>query len=107
MPTLDDSKLRTFVRAVFRAHNVPPAVARTVADSLVLANLKGHDSHGVQRVTQYLDWMQRGWINPRGKLSVLRKTPSLLLVDGNFQFGQVIGRQATAMAIRKAKRMGT
>jgi uncharacterized oxidoreductase len=92
--------------AIFRAHGVSASVARTVADSLVLANLTGHDSHGVQRVTQYLDWIRRGWIQPRGKLTVVRDKPNLLLVDGGFQFGQVIGRKATRMAMRKAKRGG-
>src|ERR1043166_1523569 len=80
--------------AIFRAHGVSASVARTVADSLVLANLTGHDSHGVQRVTQYLDWIRRGWIQPRGKLTVVRDKPNLLLVDGGFQFGQVVGRKA-------------
>lgn len=106
MPRLSAPRLTQFVAAIFRAHAVPRAIARVVAESLVLANLKGHDSHGVQRVVQYLDWMRRGWINPRGKLTVVRETPSLLLVEGDFQFGQVIGRQATARAIRKAKRTG-
>ncbi len=106
MPLIATRKLTPFVAAIFRAYDVPSAIARTVAESLVLANLKGHDSHSVQRVVQYLDWMQRGWINPRGKLRVVRDKPSLLLVEGGFQFGQVIGRQATAMAIRKAKRAG-
>jgi len=106
MPRLPAPRLTQFVAAIFRAYDVPSTIARTVAESLVLANLKGHDSHGIQRVVQYLDWMQRGWINPLGKLKVVRETPSLLLVDGDFQFGQVIGRQATVRAIRKAKRAG-
>ena len=104
---IDPSDLQTMVTAIFRAHKVPAPVARTVAQSLVLANLKGHDSHGVQRVPQYLDWLGRNWINPRGKLSVVRETPGMLLVDGDFQFGQVVGRKATAMAIKKARSAGT
>jgi uncharacterized oxidoreductase len=104
--TVRPAALTRLAAAIFRAHRVPARIAQTVAASLVLANLKGHDSHGVQRVVQYLDWMKRGWINPHGKLTVVRETPSLLLVEGGFQFGQVIGRQATARAIRKAKRKG-
>jgi uncharacterized oxidoreductase len=106
MPTIAPNILAQFTTAIFSASDIPSDVARQVADSLVLANLSGHDSHGVIRVIEYIDWTARGWINPQGKLTVVREQPCILILDGGFQFGQVIGRQAMELGIAKAKAEG-
>jgi uncharacterized oxidoreductase len=98
--------LTAFVRDIFEACGVEENTAQTVADSLVLANLKGHDSHGVIRVLEYVPWIEKGWIVPSAQLEVVRETESLLLVDGHWGFGQVVGREVTALAITKAKQNG-
>ena len=54
MPTVAVAPLTTFVRDIFVAYGVPAGKAEIVARSLVLANLKGHDSHGVIRVIEYV-----------------------------------------------------
>lgn len=106
MPTVDAGPLTDFVRDIFVACGVSESKSEIVARSLVLGNLKGHDSHGVIRVIEYVAWMAKGWIVPDAELEVLRETDSMLLVDGHFGFGQVIGREATALAIEKAKQGG-
>ena len=95
MPTLAAADLTEFVCGIFVAKGTAQDIAHTVAKSLVLANLRGHDSHGVIRVMQYVDWMDRGWIQPEGRLEIIRDCGAVLVVDGHFQFGQVVGRQAT------------
>ena len=106
MPNVDAQLLIPFVRHIFEAHDVPSAVAQQVARSLVLSNLKGHDSHGIFRVTQYVEWLSRGWINPNAELEVLLDDGSILMTDGHYGFGQYIGRQATRMAIDKTQQLG-
>jgi uncharacterized oxidoreductase len=106
MPTIDARVLADFTAAIFERSAVPPDVARVVAESLVLSNLKGHDSHGVIRIIEYVDWVKRGWTNPHGRLTVLREQPCILALDGDFGFGQVIGREALKLGIAKAKREG-
>jgi uncharacterized oxidoreductase len=106
MITIATEPLESFVQAIFERKAAPPAVAQQVARSLVLANLRGHDSHGVIRVIEYVDWMDRGWIDPGGQLEVIADRGPVLMVDGHSQFGQVIGRQATDLAIAKAKQHG-
>ena len=106
MPTINAKTLTDFAAAIFERSAVPPAVARQVADSLVQANLKGHDSHGVIRIIEYVDWVAKGWVNPKGRLTVVREQPCILLLDGDFGFGQVIGREATNLGIAKAKKEG-
>lgn len=106
MATLNSATLTDFVKRIFVAYGVPDKQAQTVAWSLVLGNLKGHDSHGTIRVIEYIAWMEKGWIVPDAELEILRETDSLLHIDGHFGFGQVIGREATALAIEKAKKSG-
>ena len=106
MPTIEPTALQEFVTNIFLAKEVTEEVAATVAESLVLSNLKGHDSHGFIRVIEYVDWLNRGWIQPEGELEIIKDTDTILIVDGHFQFGQVIGRQATALAIERTKGNG-
>jgi uncharacterized oxidoreductase len=106
MPTVLAPGLTQLVSAVFMAYGADETVARIVAESLVLSNLKGHDSHGVIRVADYVSVVERGLIFPNAKPEILRETESLLLVDGNWGFGQVVGRTATEWAIPKAKGSG-
>ena len=72
MPRLDPEILTDFATLIFEASELPPDVARQVAESLVLANLSGHDSHGVIRIIAYVAWTELGWVNPHGTLSVVR-----------------------------------
>jgi len=106
MPTVNFPALEQFICEIFEAKEVPSEVAKIVAESLVLGNLRGHDSHGVIRVSQYVEWLDLGWIQPAEKLEVVRDHGPILIVDGHYQFGQVIGRQATGLAITKAKAEG-
>jgi hydroxycarboxylate dehydrogenase B len=98
--------LEDLCRRVFEAHHVPAPVAAVVARSLVLGNLKGHDSHGVIRVIDYVDWLARGWIEPAGELEVIRDDGPILVTDGHFGFGQYVGRQATELAIERTRSLG-
>jgi len=106
MPNIAASQLIDLTKRIFVAHGVPVEVARDVADSLVLGNLKGHDSHGVIRIIEYVDWLAKGWIDPHAELEVLSDDGAILVVDGHSGFGQVIGRKATELAIEKSKVLG-
>lgn len=106
MPTIDAMTLTEFATAIFERSQIPAAESRRVAESLVLANLKGHDSHGVIRIMEYVDWVRRGWIEPAAHLDVVREQPCILILNGNFGFGQVVGREAIRLGIEKAQREG-
>jgi uncharacterized oxidoreductase len=106
MPVFQPAPLTDFAANIFRAHGVSADIAAAVARSLILADLKGHASHGVIRIVEYVDWLGRGWINPAGKLEVLRDQGPILAVQGNYQFGQVVGREAVTLALHKVARDG-
>ena len=106
MPILTAAMLNDVCRGIFEASGVPARVAAVVARSLVLGNLKGHDSHGVIRVIDYVDWLARGWIDPNGELEVVRDDGPILVTDGHYGFGQHVGRQATERAIERTRTLG-
>lgn len=107
MPTIHSTELRKFVAETFAAAGATPEEGRIVADALVDANLAGHDSHGVMRAPYYIRWMEQGLITPGAKLRVVTETESLAVFDGGWGFGQVMGQQATRIAIRKARETGS
>ena len=99
-------RLEGYVAAIFRAAGSDGEEARIVAAHLVEANLVGHDSHGVMRVYKYVDWVKAGQVVPNRHATVVADRGAMLLVDGNFGYGQVIGREAMTLAAERAKANG-
>ena len=106
MPTVQWRPLRDLTRDIFIANDVPPEQALVVADALVRANLAGHDSHGVIRIPEYVEWMGRGEVQPVAEVRVVKNQGPLLAVEGNHGFGQVIGREAMKLALGAAREHG-
>lgn len=91
---------------ILAAAGCPDGEARTVAAHLVLANLVGHDSHGVIRLRDYVPWIGRGMLVPGAELRIVHETPVALTVDGGLGFGQSIGERAIRLAAAKAEAHG-
>src|SRR5438067_220625 len=106
MPTFTAQTLVSLSRAMFEAAGVPAADAEVVARSLVDANLCGHDSHGVMRVPQYLDFLRKGTYHPGVELTVLSETPAALATDANWGLGQVQAHRLLGKLIPKARQLG-
>ena len=106
MPTFTADRLKQAGQDVFQAAGASPEESRIVADSLVEANLAGHDSHGVMRIPEYVESMEKGLVTLGAKLTVALESESFAVLDGGWGFGQVIGRQAMAIAIDKAAKTG-
>jgi len=104
--TLAADQLEALATRIFAALGVPHGDAAWVARLLVRANLRGHDSHGVIRVPQYVGSIRKGETNPRPAMGVLEETPTTAIVDGDLGLGQVVARRATEVALDKAARQG-
>ena len=103
---IDAAPLGAFCAALFRASGSEAAEAESVAAHLVEANLCGHDSHGVIRAPKYVDWVAAGELVPNQHAEVVLDAGGLLLLDGGFGYGQVIGREAMVLAAERARRHG-
>ena len=99
--------LRANASALLRAAGSADAEARQVAEHLVLANLSGHDSHGVGMLPRYVDAVLEGGLKPNQSAQVLLDTGALLRVDGQRGYGQVIGAQAMELAMARARQHGS
>jgi len=106
MPTLKCEPLETLARDVFQAIAVPPAGAAWMATLLVRANLRGHDSHGVIRVPQYVASWKKGEADPKAEPVVVQDGPATALVDGKGGFGQIVARRGMEVAMAKAAAIG-
>ena len=100
------SALELFARNVFERAGLAPEDARTVADALVWANLRGVDSHGVRRIPSYLDYIKSGHMKVRADIRVLRETPAIVAIDADRAVGPVITVKVMHDVIAKAKQVG-
>ena len=99
--------LRAQIATVLIAIDTAPEAAKTVADNLVMANLSGHDSHGVGLLPRYVDAVLEGGLIPGNAAKVTVDAGSLMNVDGQRGYGQVVGEQAMRLAIERAKGIGS
>src|SRR5260370_18474896 len=86
--------LREFSTRVFLRFGVPKTDAVQAADVLASADLRGIDSHGVARLTSYVDLLNEGLINPTPKIKILRSTPSHPSTDADNRLRPFVAPQA-------------
>ncbi len=103
---VDPARLLDFATAVYAAQGVPEADARLIADTLVQADLWGHQSHGVLRLGWYLDRLRNKVMHPVTQPEFVVDAGGLALIDGHDGIGHVLTRLATEEAIRRAKQHG-
>ncbi len=107
MPIFTISQLQTLAIRILTGAGVSPADAETVGLELADANRVGHDSHGVMRLMQYVQMVQDGHVKLGAPVTVLKEAPSYALIDGGFNFGQVVTAQALDIALTKGRETGT
>ncbi len=105
--TLDPDSLQRQVAQIIAAAGSAPAEAEQVAANLVLANLSGHDSHGVGMVPRYVDAVAEGGLVPNNAMAVRLDGGAMLSIDGQRGYGQVVGVQAMELGIARAKLHGS
>src|SRR5262249_57470601 len=71
--------LQRFAGALFEAAGVAPAMADEWAKSLVWANLRGVDSHGVLRIPGYIERLKTKAINPTPNMRVEKRDGAIAL----------------------------
>ncbi len=105
--TLTAQYLRAQAALIFIASGSSVREAEIVANNLVMANLSGHDSHGVGMLPRYVDAVLEGGLKPNNSVRVVLDTGSLLTLDGQRGYGQIVGEQAMALGMARAKAHGS
>ena len=80
--------------------------AKLVSTNLVLANLMGHDSHGVGMIPRYDDALIEGGLKPNRHPGISLDGGTMLALDGQMGYGQAIGVEAMDLAIERARKHG-
>lgn len=91
---------------IFEAAGLPQADAAVVTDNLVLADLRGHSSHGVSRVKVYCDRIRAGLVATAPAINVINETPAAFHLDGGHGMGAVVAAKAMRMCLKKARSSG-
>ena len=92
---------------LFRAAGAPEDEAAQAAHSLVESSLMGHDSHGVLRIPEYLQYIVDGTLQPGAAIDVRHTSDTTAVVDCRHNFGAVGGHQAMQTAVDIARRHKT
>jgi LDH2 family malate/lactate/ureidoglycolate dehydrogenase len=100
------AELERVSSSILEAAGTPEDLAAIVASSLVDANLAGHDSHGVIRLTSYIANVHGGQVRPAARASVKTLGGGCARVDGAWGWGQPAARLATQTAADLAGELG-
>lgn len=103
---IQKNELERFVQRIFSKVGLDEAQAQTIARHLVLANLRGIDSHGVTRVGIYSKRIELGLTNKESEVQLERETASSALVDARNTSGIVAATTGIKLAVQKAKATG-
>ena len=91
---------------IFQKLGCDDDIAQIVAHHLVEANLKGVESHGVMRLMQYAEQLERGYMNPAGRPTVRQNEKGAWIVDGHDGFGMPAIQLGLEKAMMIAKEHG-
>ena len=100
-------QLYYFSKNIFLKIGCNDADAETATQSLLSADLRGVDSHGVARLSGYIRLWEAGRVNSKPEMKIVHETPSTAVVDGDSGLGLVVAPFAMQVAIDKAKNVGT
>ena len=106
MSVISAERLTRFAATVLAAVDVPDADAALVADSLVTADVWGHQSHGVMRLSWYVDRIRAGVMSAVTVPETISDTGATTVVDGHDGVGQVLAAFAARQAVRRAREHG-
>ncbi len=104
---IQSKELEEKIASLFTAVGSTPEEAHQVASNLVLANLSGHDSHGVGMAPRYVDAVLEKNLSPNAKIQTHVDTGTLLGLDGQRGFGQNVGVQAMELAFERVHAHGS
>lgn len=99
-------RLHAFAMAICRADGSSAEEAKLVADHLVLANLFGHDSHGVGMMPAYIQNTTTGRCVRNHHAKISRDNDAVVVVNGGAGYGQVVAKEAMDIGIERAKKHG-
>ena len=103
---IEEKSLRNFTQESFKKAGFSEEEAKIITDVMLLSDLYGIESHGVQRFKMYHNNIKSGMVKKDNKPEILHETPVSATLDAKFGMGQLAAHKAMEMAVEKAKVSG-
>jgi len=103
MPRFRIEDLRVLGRQVLQAAGATDEEAGLVVGHAIASMLSGEENHGLQPGLQYIQAIKDGTLKPGSPITVIKETPTTLMVDGNFNFGHYVSHHVMLRLIEKAR----
>jgi L-2-hydroxycarboxylate dehydrogenase (NAD+) len=101
------TQLFDFTKTIFQKIGCSNEHASIATKTLLSADLRGIDSHGIARLSGYIRLWNVKRINATPDIKVIHETASTAVVDGDSGLGLVVAPFAMQIAMDKAKQVGT
>ncbi len=100
-------RLRGWTEEIMQRVGVDRQDAVLLTDSMIEANLRGVDTHGITRMLcVYVERIEKGVMSAATRLDVVREKASTVLIDCHNSIGQMGAAKAMTMTIEKAAHTG-
>lgn len=106
MKKFSPSVLGQYCKTILTASGVDDSCAQAVAESLIDAELTGVSTHGVSRMSIYMQRMNAGLVSRENNIRILQESPSAVVIDAGNTLGAPSGKFAMETCIRKAAETG-
>ncbi|GAP85327.1 putative alcohol dehydrogenase [Rosellinia necatrix] len=103
---VEASEARKFVENVLVGNGVPASNAEVVARCLIAADLRGVDTHGMNRIPSYMARVRQGVLDAAASPELTKVTPVVAQVDGRNGFGFLAAAKGMAAAVEMAREFG-
>ena len=100
------SDAEAYVRGVLEGNGLLTDHAAIVAKCLVAADLRGIDTHGVNRIPSYMARIRQGVLDPEAEPTLTEVTPVVGQVDAHNSFGFIAAHMGMVKAIEMANTYG-
>ena len=85
--------LNAFCNEAFEKFGFTPEESKVITDVLLLSDVYGIESHGMQRLSRYHKGIEKGMIKVDAKPEIVFETPVSAVIDGNAGMGQLVNLQ--------------
>ena len=103
---IDPKALIDFAKAVYCSMGASDEDAYLAADTLVQADLWGHQSHGLLRLAWYYARLQSGAMKASAKSKLIVDAKGIAVLDGCDGIGQAVAKLAIQESVSRAKEHG-
>ena len=99
-------EMRDVIVRALQAGGADEEQAKVMSEVYATSSLKGVYSHGLNRVARLIDFVDKGYVDPKGKMELIAEKGAIKNYDGNLGFGILNAMEAAKEAAKLAKEFG-